>query len=75
MYKTDIGINVGVIRRLLSEKDALSIRKIGEFTHYRETFLFLALGWLTREDKIRFHEKEGVWCVKPENSAPKCFFK
>jgi hypothetical protein len=74
MYKTDIGINAGVIWRLLSDKGALSIREIGEFTHYREMFLFLALGWLAREDKIRFYEKEGALYVKLEDAAPEWYF-
>jgi hypothetical protein len=56
MYKTDIGINAGVIWRLLSEKGKLSIREIGELTNFRETFLMLSLGWLAREDKINFVE-------------------
>jgi hypothetical protein len=30
MYKTDLGINAGVIWRLLSEKGELSVREIGE---------------------------------------------
>jgi hypothetical protein len=74
MYKTDIGINAGVIWRLLSDKGTLSIREIGEFTHYRESFLFLALGWLAREDKIRFYEKEGVLYVKLEDAGPGWYF-
>jgi hypothetical protein len=45
MHKIDIGINAGVIRRLLSDRGALSICEIGEFTHYHEMFLFLAPGW------------------------------
>jgi hypothetical protein len=31
MYKADIGVNAGVIWRLLSEKGELSIREIGEY--------------------------------------------
>jgi hypothetical protein len=57
MYKNDIGINAGVIWHLLSHKGALSIREIGELTNYRESFMFLALGYLSRESKIRFFEK------------------
>lgn len=74
MYKQDIGINAGVIWRLLSDKGALSIREIGEFTNYRESFLFLALGWLAREDKIWFYEKEGVLYVKLEDAASGWYF-
>jgi hypothetical protein len=74
MYKTDIGINAGVIWRLLSDKGLLSIREIVEFTNYRESFLFLALGWLARENKIRFYEKDRILHVKLEDSAPIWYF-
>ena len=60
MYKNDIGINAGVIWHLLSEKGELSIREIGELTNFREPFIYLALGWLSREDKVRFLEKNGM---------------
>jgi len=52
MYKNDIGINAGVIWHLLSEK--------GELTNFREPFIYLALGWLSRENKIHFYEKNGA---------------
>jgi hypothetical protein len=74
MYKPDIGINAGAIWRLLSEKGALSIREIGEITRYRETFLFLALGWLAREDKVRFFEEGGMMYVELINSFPEAYF-
>lgn len=57
--KNDVGLDAGKIWHLLSERGVLSIRKIGEVTHYRESFIFLALGWLARENKIRFFDKSG----------------
>ena len=48
------------IWRLLSEKGELTIREIGEFTDFKEPFIYLALGWLSREDKVRFLEKNGM---------------
>ena len=59
MYKNDTGINAGVIWHLLFDKGALSIREIGELTNFRESFIYLSLGWLLREDKIRFFEDKG----------------
>ncbi|KAA6320068.1 hypothetical protein EZS27_030110 [termite gut metagenome] len=69
MYKNDIGINAGVIWHLLSHKGALSIREIGELTNYRESFMFLALGYLSRESKIRFFEKKRnvVYRIEPSS--------
>jgi hypothetical protein len=64
MYRIDAGINAGVIWSLLSDKGALSIREIGELTNYRESFIYLSLGWLLREDKIRFFEKNGAVYVE-----------
>jgi hypothetical protein len=59
MLKHDIGINAGVIWRLLSSKGALSIKQIGEFTHFEEKMITLSLGWLAREDKIRLFGQNG----------------
>ena len=74
MYKNDVGINAGVIWRLLSEKKELSIIEIGELTNFREPFIFLALGWLLREDKIIFSEKNGVGYVRLNLIVPEMYF-
>ncbi|MDR0712714.1 MAG: winged helix-turn-helix domain-containing protein [Bacteroidales bacterium] len=74
MLKHDIGINAGVIWRLLSSKGALSIRQIGEFTHLEEKMIGLSLGWLAREDKIRFFEKNGVICAELIPAIPEMYF-
>jgi hypothetical protein len=57
MLKHDIGINAGIIWNLLNEKGALTGRKIGELTGFKEAMITMALGWLAREDKIDFFEK------------------
>lgn len=54
MNKNDVGSNAGKIWRLLAERGNMSIRKIGEMTHCNESVIFLALGWLARENKINF---------------------
>ncbi len=64
MIKDDVGINAGNILSLLSDKGKLSIREIGEFTHYRDKMIFIALGWLLREDKIRCMENNGSLCIE-----------
>jgi len=74
MYKSDVGINAGVIWHLLSEKRELSIMEIGELTNFREPFIYLALGWLLREDKICFFEKNGVGYVKLNMIASEMYF-
>ena len=74
MYKNDIGINAGTIWHLLSENGALSIREIGELTNFREPFIYLALGWLSREDKMRFYEKGDVIYVELNQNTSDFYF-
>ena len=57
MIKNDIGIDAGTIWYLLNEKGALSIREIGEYTSFRESYIYYSLGWLARENKVLFFEK------------------
>jgi len=74
MYKNDVGINAGVIWHLLSEKGELSIREIGELTNFGEQSIYLALGWLSREDKIHFLEKSGVVYIKLNLVSSEMYF-
>ena len=60
MSKEDVGTNAGIIWHLLSEKGELDIRKIGEFTSLGGSAIILSLGWLAREDKIKFSNKNGT---------------
>lgn len=60
MSKDDVGTKSGTIWLLLSDKGRLSIREIGEFTNCKDSLIFLALGWLLREDKIRFIDENGI---------------
>jgi Protein of unknown function (DUF2582). len=59
MLKSQIGTNAGTVWTLLSKKGKLTIREIGETLHCKESVLFLTLGWLLREDKIRIHDING----------------
>ncbi len=60
MSKDDIGTESGTIWLLLSHRGKLSIREIGEFTNRKDSLIFLALGWLLREDKVRFWNENGT---------------
>ena len=60
MIKSDIGENAGVIWNLLSERGILSIRQIGEITGFRSLVISLALGWLAKENQIRFIDKNSI---------------
>lgn len=67
MRKNDIGINAGTIWHLLADKGVLSISQICEYTNSEEASVMLALGWLSRENKIRFLEKQEIMYVELKN--------
>lgn len=67
MLKNDIGINAGTIWRLLSEKGKLSLKEIIELTEYQEYYILLALGWLSRENKVLFSDKKGILYIELNN--------
>jgi hypothetical protein len=64
MIKHDVGIDAGEIWQLLSKQGSLSTQKIIELTGYKTYMTWLALGWLTRENKINFYNKEDVLHVE-----------
>ncbi|MDH6357997.1 winged helix-turn-helix domain-containing protein [Parabacteroides sp. PF5-9] len=64
MEKNDVGRNAGRVWQILAEKRSTSIRKIGELTHWSESHIFMALGWLARENKIRFNNQNGILYVE-----------
>lgn len=58
MYLHEIGTDAGVIWTLLAEHQGeLTIREIADKTDFNEGFLLMAIGWLARENKVSFFEK------------------
>lgn len=55
------------IYALLLQRGKLSIRKIGELTSNRESSIYLSLGWLLKEHKIKVTEMLGDCFVELEN--------
>ncbi|RHJ83440.1 winged helix-turn-helix domain-containing protein [Parabacteroides sp. AM08-6] len=74
MIKNDVALDAGKIWYLLSERGILSIKKIGEMTHYQESLIFLALGWLVRENKVRIFEKSGVLHAELNAPIPETYY-
>lgn len=74
MIKNDIGINAGIIWRLLNENSALSIEEIAEYTNFRIMYIHSALGWLSRENKIRFFEKGDTMYIELLNQYTEQYF-
>ncbi|MDR2949525.1 MAG: winged helix-turn-helix domain-containing protein [Dysgonomonas sp.] len=67
MMKNTIGINAGDIWQLLSTKGPLSVRQIGDYTHYRDSAILIAVGWLYRENKVRLIDKNGSLFIELNN--------
>ena len=74
MLKNDIGVNAGVIWQLLSNEGALSIRQIGELTGYNDRNVYLALGWLSRENKVRFISKNEILHFELNNPTNEMYY-
>lgn len=55
-----IGTNAGLVWLALSEGSTLSIKEVKKLTKIKaEKDVYAALGWLAREGKISFTEKDG----------------
>lgn len=57
MTKQTIGENAGQIWQLLKEKGEMQLNELLEISKIQESDLNRSLGWLAREDKIAFYEK------------------
>jgi hypothetical protein len=56
--KDRIGEIAGKIWTILGEKQSVDILKLPKILKEREEIVYQALGWLAREDKIKYHTKE-----------------
>nr|WP_280746996.1 winged helix-turn-helix domain-containing protein [Parabacteroides sp. PF5-9] len=74
MIKNDIGLDAGNVYFLLSQRGRLSLRKIGELTHKRESHIFLSLGWLLRENKINAIEQNGEWLFEVKSVMSEIYY-
>ncbi len=53
-----IGYNAGLIWNALNEAEALGVKQLKKVTKLKDKELYLALGWLARENKILIAENE-----------------
>lgn len=58
MLREKIGNNAGLVWAAL-ENGELNVKAVKKATKLTEKDLNLALGWLAREDKVKFNEVEG----------------
>jgi hypothetical protein len=72
MNKVEIGNAAGEVWRLLDGEGDLSITNIQKKLKMSEQLLYLAIGWLCRENKIHCFEEKGKYiCSK---NVPGSFF-
>jgi hypothetical protein len=58
MEKVKIGTDAGIIWQFLNEKGDMKISELKKTTKMDIKDIYLALGWLARENKIHFFEME-----------------
>ncbi|MCM1110604.1 MAG: winged helix-turn-helix domain-containing protein [Clostridium sp.] len=56
MNNETIGTWAGAVWNVLNENGALTIKQIKKETKLREKDIYAALGWLSREDKVKFED-------------------
>jgi len=66
MLKNEISHQANKVWQLLLERGKMSIVEIGELTNFKESFIHLALGWLSKENKICFVNNNGTLYVEQE---------
>lgn len=74
MYISDIGTNAGIIWDILSCRESMTIREIGELTHIKGPDISLALGWLAREDKISFEDMDDGVRISLKYDSPDIYY-
>lgn len=74
MLKNDIKINSSFIWQLLTDKEILSIREIQELTNFEENIIHITLGWLAKEDKIKFTMKDNLIYIELPDTFHEKFY-
>ncbi|MFV0419729.1 MAG: winged helix-turn-helix domain-containing protein [Dysgonomonas sp.] len=74
MLKAMIGEDAGLIWQLLSERGSLSIDELEKLTEYRRDYIYLSLGWLSREGKINYFEKNDDLYIELNHSYHEAYY-
>lgn len=67
MLKHLVDSDALLIGQILSQKEMVSVQELGLITGYRESYIHLILGWLLKENKILFSEKEDNLYIELSN--------
>jgi hypothetical protein len=60
MIKGNIGINAGIIWRILESTSDIAVKQLQKQSGLKEKEFNMALGWLAREHKVYFYELENT---------------
>ena len=63
MQKIKIGFDAGKLYKLIEEKQAIKIIDLKKVTKMEIKDIYMALGWLARENKVHFFEMDGEMAV------------
>ena len=63
MMKNKIGENAGKIWTVLNDNREMNIKELKTITKLKEADMYLALGWLSKENKVLFWEDEKVLTI------------
>lgn len=74
MFTNDIGTNAGIIWDILSCRESLTIREIGELTHFKGLDISMALDWLAREDKVSFENTDDEVRISLRHDSPDIYY-
>ncbi len=74
MIKSDISRNADIISHLLTAKGEMTIVEIKELTGYEDMAIALALGWLAKENRIRFFNKNYQFIVESVRSYTETYY-
>ena len=56
--KEKIGTDAGLVWQVLDEKGTLNVKEVKKVVRLTDKDLFAAIGWLAREEKLRFNQEE-----------------
>jgi hypothetical protein len=71
--KDRIGEIAGKIWTILGQKQNINILKLPKILKEKEEIVYQGLGWLAREDKINYHNKEGKTFVSLSHEEREIF--
>ncbi len=70
-----IGEMAGKVWMIMGKKGSVDISKFPQILKEKGEIVYQALGWLAREDKIKFHKKEGRTFVSLNHREQEIFKK